>query len=65
LPPSFSCNLGAKVRAIKSVAPPGGKGTTKVTGLSGHACAALSAKKLVIQAKRKWRFFMEALLNKN
>ena len=37
LPPNFSCNLGARVRAIRSVEPPGGKGTRSVTGLSGHA----------------------------
>jgi hypothetical protein len=54
--------LGAKVRAIKSVAPPGGKGTTKVTGLSGQAYAAPMNKALVSMAKSKWRFFILCLL---
>jgi hypothetical protein len=31
--------LGARVRAIKSVEPPGGNGTMMVTGLSGQAHA--------------------------
>ena len=39
VPPSFSCNLGASVRAIKSVEPPGGNGTTSETVLSGQAMA--------------------------
>jgi hypothetical protein len=40
VPPNLSCNLGPSVLAIKSVEPPGGKGTTMVTGLSGQANAA-------------------------
>jgi hypothetical protein len=39
VPPSFSCNFGASARAIKSVEPPGGKGTTSETVLSGQAMA--------------------------
>jgi hypothetical protein len=33
--------LGASILAIKSVEPPGGNGTTKVTGLFGQANALL------------------------
>src|SRR5688572_31302071 len=32
-------SLAATVRAVMSVPPPGAKGTTKVTGRAGHACA--------------------------
>ena len=39
VPPNFSWSLGARVRAIKSVEPPGGNGTMMVTGLSGQAHA--------------------------
>ena len=39
VPPTLSCSLGMRVRAIRSVEPPGGKGTTMVTGLSGQARA--------------------------
>jgi hypothetical protein len=37
--PNFSCSLGATERAIMSVDPPGGKGTSSVTGFDGHDCA--------------------------
>src|SRR5690606_5308693 len=40
---SCSPSLLATARATESVAPPGGKGTTMVTGLSGQACAAPAA----------------------
>src|ERR1700754_373677 len=39
VPPSFSCSLAPSVRAIRSVDPPGGNGTSRVTGFEGHACA--------------------------
>jgi hypothetical protein len=48
--------LGAKVRAIKSVEPPCGKGTTSVTGLSGHAKALVSVK---LAASVQSSFFMK------
>src|SRR3990167_9180990 len=38
-PPSFSPILLDRMRAIWSVEPPGGKGTTRVMGLSGQAKA--------------------------
>ena len=44
LPPKRSCSLGAKVRAMRSVEPPGGNGTTKDTGLSGQAMAPVTHK---------------------
>jgi hypothetical protein len=37
VPPSWSCSLAPTVRAIMSVEPPGGNGTTIVTGLAGQA----------------------------
>src|SRR5688572_27757749 len=37
--PSTSCSGAATARAITSAAPPGGKLTTILTGLLGHACA--------------------------
>ncbi len=35
LPPIFSCSFCATTRPIWSEAPPGGNGTTTVTGFSG------------------------------
>jgi hypothetical protein len=35
VPPSFFGSSSASTRAMASVEPPGGKGTTIVTGLSG------------------------------
>jgi len=37
--PSFSAILPLRVRAIRSVEPPGGKGTTRVMGLLGQVSA--------------------------
>src|SRR6185312_121410 len=36
----FSLSRSATMRGSASAAPPGGKGTTKRTGLAGHSCAA-------------------------
>src|SRR6478752_1707427 len=43
VPPSFSGSFCASTRAMASVEPPGGKGTTSVTGLSGQAKALAAA----------------------
>src|SRR6266849_5894494 len=37
--PSVSANLAATKRASGSTEPPGGNGTTNITGLAGQACA--------------------------
>ena len=53
---SFSPSLGATARATWSVEPPAGKGTTRVTGLSGQAWAdaekAASAARASAMARR-------------
>ena len=37
--PKVFVNDGPSARAMESVEPPGGNGTTRVTGLEGQACA--------------------------
>jgi hypothetical protein len=50
--PNSIANLGATKRAMLSIKPPGGKGTTSLIGRAGQACAeAVLAKKGVMAAK--------------
>jgi hypothetical protein len=51
VPPNLSCSLGVIARAIMSVEPPAGNGTTTVTELSGQARAFDIEIVITIQAK--------------
>jgi hypothetical protein len=58
--PNFSCSLGAIARASVSVDPPGGNGTTIVTGLVGQASAWVESASDIASAA-KMRFIMVSL----
>ncbi|MNT97278.1 hypothetical protein D3C72_2395660 [compost metagenome] len=48
--PSFSLSGTVSMRAMASLEPPGGNGTTTDTGRCGHSCGAAYAAALTVRA---------------